>query len=93
MTAQGNPAVEAINVFTDDPWEELKNVQEGAIAAGAVRAAVTTHWAEGGKGAKNSHRRWSQLAIKRPSITRFSRIRLPSRTRSKPGDECTRPMA
>ncbi|GAB4515848.1 MAG: formate--tetrahydrofolate ligase [Anaerolineae bacterium] len=45
-----NPVV-AINAFTSDTEAELRAVQEIAEAAGAVGAAVSRHWAEGGKGA------------------------------------------
>ncbi|HJU03691.1 MAG TPA: formate--tetrahydrofolate ligase [Nitrospiraceae bacterium] len=52
VNAHGVPAVVAINAFSDDPLDELKFVKEKALAAGAIGTAVSTHWAEGGKGAE-----------------------------------------
>jgi formate--tetrahydrofolate ligase len=49
----GVPVVAAINAFTDDPEEELAYVRERALAAGALGAAISTHWADGGKGAED----------------------------------------
>ncbi len=51
VRAFGVPAVVAINAFQDDPPEELDYVAARAVAAGAT-AAVSRHWAEGGKGAE-----------------------------------------
>ncbi len=51
VTAFGVPVVVAINAFRDDPKEELQYVQERALAAGAVAAAIATAWTEGGAGA------------------------------------------
>ena len=42
----------AINSFRDDPAAELEYVQKQAVAAGAVASVVSTHWADGGKGAE-----------------------------------------
>ena len=52
VNAFGVPAVVAINAFRDDPDDELGYVQERAVAAGAVASVVSTHWADGGKGAE-----------------------------------------
>ncbi|MGH7230842.1 MAG: formate--tetrahydrofolate ligase [Nitrospiraceae bacterium] len=52
VNAYGVPAVVAINAFQDDPPQELDYVQQRALAAGAVGAAVSTHWADGGKGSE-----------------------------------------
>ncbi|MEW6543137.1 MAG: formate--tetrahydrofolate ligase [Nitrospirota bacterium] len=52
VKAFGIPAVVAINVFKGDPAEELEYVRTWALSAGAARAAVSTHWADGGKGAE-----------------------------------------
>jgi len=52
VNAFGVPVVVAINVFRDDPKEELQYVQERALAAGAVGAATAAAWAEGGAGAQ-----------------------------------------
>ncbi|MEE9204522.1 MAG: formate--tetrahydrofolate ligase [Nitrospirales bacterium] len=51
VQAFGIPVVVGINAFRDDPEHELQYVRERAIAAGAVDSAITTAWAEGGKGA------------------------------------------
>jgi len=48
----GVPAVVAVNAFGGDSQAELDWVCEHALAAGAVGAAVSTHFADGGKGAE-----------------------------------------
>lgn len=48
----GVPVVVAVNAFKDDPRAELEWVREESIKAGAVEAALSTHWADGGKGAE-----------------------------------------
>lgn len=50
--AHGVPSVVAVNAFTDDPRSELEWVRERALAAGASEAAISTHWAEGGRGSE-----------------------------------------
>jgi formate--tetrahydrofolate ligase len=50
--AHGVPVVVAVNGFKDDPQDELEWVREQALKMGAVEAAVSTHWADGGKGAE-----------------------------------------
>ncbi len=52
VRAHGVPVVVAVNAFKDDSPEELNWVCERALTAGAAAAAVSTHWAEGGKGAE-----------------------------------------
>ncbi len=52
VKAHGVPAVVAVNAFQDDPVAELEWVRERSREAGAVDAAVSTHWADGGKGAE-----------------------------------------
>jgi formyltetrahydrofolate synthetase len=47
----GVPAVVCINHFTTDTEEEIKMIREAAEAAGAA-AAVSSHWLEGGEGAR-----------------------------------------
>ncbi|GBG62154.1 hypothetical protein CBR_g29353 [Chara braunii] len=47
----GVPVVVAINKFGTDTQEELDAVRAEALAAGANEAVVTSHFAEGGKGA------------------------------------------
>lgn len=52
VKAHGVPVVVAVNAFSDDPVAELEWVRERSRAVGAVDAAVSTHWADGGKGAE-----------------------------------------
>ena len=52
VRAHGVPVVVAVNAFKDDSPKELEWVCERALAAGADAAAVSTHWADGGKGAE-----------------------------------------
>lgn len=52
VRAFGIPAVVAVNAFREDREDELELVCNRALEAGAVRAAVSTHWADGGKGAE-----------------------------------------
>ncbi|MFW6250343.1 MAG: formate--tetrahydrofolate ligase [Alkalispirochaetaceae bacterium] len=47
----GVPVVVAINGFQTDSEKEWKAIEEAAVASGASAAVVTTHFAEGGKGA------------------------------------------
>src|SRR3989454_440644 len=48
----GVPAVVAVNAFADDPKEELEYVKAQAVEGGAVAAAVSTPWSDGGAGAE-----------------------------------------
>ncbi len=52
VRVHGVPVVVAVNAFKDDPVEELQWVRERAKAVGAVDAAVSTHWADGGQGSE-----------------------------------------
>jgi len=52
VKAHGVPVVVAVNAFVDDPVDELRWVREQALKFGAAEAAVSTHWADGGKGAE-----------------------------------------
>jgi formate--tetrahydrofolate ligase len=47
----GVTPVVAINAFESDHPEEIEAVRRISIEAGALGAAVSTHWADGGKGA------------------------------------------
>jgi formate--tetrahydrofolate ligase len=47
----GVTPVVAINAFESDHPEEIEAVKRISIEAGALGAAVSTHWADGGKGA------------------------------------------
>jgi formyltetrahydrofolate synthetase len=52
VLAHGVPVVVAVNAFKDDPRDELEWVREQSLKMGAADAAVSTHWADGGKGAE-----------------------------------------
>jgi formyltetrahydrofolate synthetase len=52
VRAHGVPVVVAVNAFKDDPQDELNWVREQSVKMGAVDAAVSTHWTDGGKGAE-----------------------------------------
>ncbi len=52
VKAHGVPVVVAVNAFIDDSVAELEWVRKRALEVGAVDAAVSTHWADGGKGAE-----------------------------------------
>jgi formate--tetrahydrofolate ligase len=52
VKAHGVPVVVAVNAFIGDPEAELDWVRERSREVGAVDAAVSTHWADGGKGAE-----------------------------------------
>jgi len=52
VKAHGVPVVVAVNAFVDDPVGELKWVRERSLEVGAEEAAVSTHWADGSKGAE-----------------------------------------
>ncbi len=47
----GIPVVVAVNAFRDDAEAELEMIREYAVGQGAEDSVVTTHWADGGKGA------------------------------------------
>lgn len=50
--AHGIPVVVAVNAFQDDARVELDWVCKRSLEVGASDAAVSTHWADGGKGAE-----------------------------------------
>jgi formate--tetrahydrofolate ligase len=52
VKAHGIPVVVAVNAFINDPVIELEWVRKRSIEVGAVDAAVSTHWADGGHGAE-----------------------------------------
>jgi formate--tetrahydrofolate ligase len=52
VKAHGVPVVVAVNAFVGDPASELEWVRERSYDVGAVDAAVSTHWADGGQGAE-----------------------------------------
>jgi formate--tetrahydrofolate ligase len=54
------PVVVAINAFPTDTPGEVAAIQDVARAAGARDAVVTTHWADGGRGAEGlAHAVWA----------------------------------
>jgi len=54
------PVVVAINAFPTDTPAEVAAIQDVALAAGARAAVVTTHWADGGRGAEAlAHAVWA----------------------------------
>jgi formate--tetrahydrofolate ligase len=77
VKAHGVPAVVAINAFDDDLPQELNYVRERALAAGAVGAAVSTHWAEGDGG----QRQRAVVAACDAAAYRLSRTQLPGKGR------------
>ncbi|MGA7733011.1 MAG: formate--tetrahydrofolate ligase [Chloroflexia bacterium] len=66
----GLPAVVAINAFPTDTEREWAYIEQAALAAGAVAAVPSTHYAEGGKGAIGLARALVQ-ATQRPADFRF----------------------
>ena len=50
--AHGVPVVVAVNAFKGDAATELEWVRNRSLEVGAVDAAVSTHWTDGGKGAE-----------------------------------------
>jgi formate--tetrahydrofolate ligase len=52
VKSHGIPVVVAINAFKDDPPSELEWLRREACKAGAAEAAVSTHYAEGGRGSE-----------------------------------------
>ncbi|TKS58590.1 MAG: formate--tetrahydrofolate ligase [Nitrospira sp.] len=52
VRAHGIPVVVAVNAFKDDPRAELDWIQDRSLEVGAADAAVSTHWADGGRGAE-----------------------------------------
>ncbi len=48
----GIPVVVAVNAFSNDTDAELELVRQAAVDAGAEGAVVSTHWMDGGAGAK-----------------------------------------
>ena len=73
-----------LDAFDDDLPQELNYVRERALAAGAVAAAVSTHWAEGEGGLKNSGVPWWRRANAVRPTGHSILTRLPSRRRLKP---------
>ena len=47
----GIPVVVAVNAFDGDTPAELEMIRDYALAQGALDSVISTHWAEGGRGA------------------------------------------
>lgn len=62
VRAHGVPVVVAVNAFKDDPPEELRWVCERTKSAGAEAAAISTHWANGGRGSEELARAVVEVA-------------------------------
>jgi formyltetrahydrofolate synthetase len=62
VISHGVPVVVAVNAFKDDSPDELNWVCERAKLAGAEAAAVSTHWADGGRGAEELARAVTKVA-------------------------------
>lgn len=52
VRAHGVPVVVAVNAFLDDPEAELEWVRQASMKVGAEEAAISTHFADGGRGAE-----------------------------------------
>jgi formate--tetrahydrofolate ligase len=68
VKAHGVPVVVAVNAFIDDSVAELEWVRKRAREVGAADAAVSTHWADGGKGAEELGRAVVSAAAKPSSF-------------------------
>ncbi|MCC2640493.1 MAG: fhs [Nitrospira sp.] len=62
VRCHGVPVVVAVNAFKDDPSDELDWVCERAMAVGADAAAVSTHYADGGRGSEDLARAVAKVA-------------------------------
>jgi len=70
VVLHGVTPVVAINVFEGDHADEIEAVKRIAVESGALGAAVSRHWAEGGKGAVDLAEMVIQAAEK-PNEFRF----------------------
>ncbi|MEO7117817.1 MAG: formate--tetrahydrofolate ligase [Candidatus Limnocylindrales bacterium] len=65
----GVPAVVAINTFPTDHASEIAAIREEALAAGALDAVVSSHFADGGAGAEDLARAvWSAASAGAPDF-------------------------
>jgi len=69
VRTHGVPVVVAINAFKDDSARELEWVRDQAKKIGAAEAAVSTHWADGGKGSENLARAVMKATSKNSSFS------------------------
>ena len=74
----GVPVVVAINAFKDDPSSELEWLRQQACKAGAAEAAVSTHYAEGGKGAEDLARAVIRAAAHPSSFSHLYELSWPT---------------
>jgi formate--tetrahydrofolate ligase len=78
VKAYGVPVVVAINAFKDDPSSELEWLRQQACKAGAAEAAVSTHYAEGGKGAEDLARAVIRVAAHPTSFSHLYELSWPT---------------
>jgi len=78
VRAYGVPVVVAINAFKDDPSSELEWLRQQACKAGAAEAAVSTHYAEGGKGAEDLARAVIRAAAHPSSFSHLYELSWPT---------------
>jgi len=64
VKVHGVPVVVAVNGFIDDPVSELEWVRERSKEVGAMDAAISTHWADGGEGAEDLAKAVAKVAEK-----------------------------
>lgn len=79
VRAHGVPVVVAVNAFKDDPQAELAWVRERSLQVGAVDAAVSTHWADGGRGAEELAAAVVKAAEQAAQFTHLYELRWPIR--------------
>jgi formate--tetrahydrofolate ligase len=78
----GLPAVVAINLFPSDTREETAAVREAALAAGAEDAVESSHFVDGGDGAKDLARAvWAAAAKGAPDFSLLYPDDAPLRTK------------
>jgi formate--tetrahydrofolate ligase len=68
VKSHGIPVVVAVNAFVGDPAVELEWVRNRSLEVGAVGAAVSTHWADGGKGSEDLAKSVIRAAEERPTF-------------------------
>ncbi len=79
VKSHGVPVVVAVNAFIDDPVAELEWVRERSQEVGAMDAAVSTHWADGGKGAEELGRAVVGATEKTPAFRHLYDVDSPIR--------------
>jgi formate--tetrahydrofolate ligase len=81
VRAHGVPVVVAVNAFKDDPQDELDWVREQSLRMGAADAAVSTHWADGGKGAEQLARAVAKASEQPAQFTHLYELAWPIKTK------------